>query len=101
MPYRYPSAVWGCSQVHSQVVPPSSEKIMPKLVARTICSGRSAGSRIPNDAGSAPLPRAGPAQASSATRSDPGGPDADACNRLHPGPAHFRAKMPPPSFRRC
>ncbi len=71
MPYRYPSAIWACSQVHSQVVPPSSVKIIPKLVARTIWSGRSAGSKIPYDWGKAPLPRAGPAQASSATRTTP------------------------------
>src|SRR5262245_49789596 len=38
--------------------------IMPKLVASTICCGLSAGSRMPYDAGSAPLARAEPPEAS-------------------------------------
>src|SRR5262245_41834045 len=42
--------------------------ISPKLVASTISCGRSAGTRIPNDAGSAPLPQAGSARRSAVSR---------------------------------
>src|SRR2546423_13160092 len=56
------------SHVHSQVAPSSSDMMRPKLVARMMRWGWSAGSRTCNESGKAPSARAGPAAASHAIK---------------------------------
>src|SRR5580692_6682856 len=48
------------SQVQTQLVPPSSERMSPNVVARPISCGLSSGSRTPNEPGMPLLARATP-----------------------------------------